>query len=123
MIVWRWDSAGPGILALLILPGIVPTLSSVRVIAGQAGVRVGLGRWGRPAKVVDYADIASAAVEQISPTSVGGWGHSVKRGTTVVMVSGRESLVLDLRNGRRLAVSCRDAGTGAAFVNRSLTRG
>ncbi len=53
----------------------------------------------------------------IEPLAYGGWGWRVVPGGTAVVVRGGEALVVELRSGRRFAVTVDGAAEAAALLN------
>ncbi|RKN05062.1 hypothetical protein [Streptomyces radicis] len=117
LIATLWSSAGPGILLALIAPVVTSLFGSVRVVVGESGVLIRMGYLGWPRRHVPFADIDKAERDDISALSMGGWGYRVRGRTTAYLVRSGESLALNLRNGRRVVITCRDAATGASLIN------
>ncbi|MFC9976156.1 hypothetical protein ACFVH6_35210 [Spirillospora sp. NPDC127200] len=109
-------------LALAFLPLVVAglaglTLSSARVTAGDSGLTVAFGPFGRPVKRIALDRIDSAWTERRTPAQVGGWGYRLSGlGTTAMLRSG-ECLVVAYDGDQRFAVSVDDSERAAALLN------
>ncbi|MFH9353418.1 DUF1648 domain-containing protein [Kitasatospora sp. NPDC017646] len=91
--------------------------SSVRVRITGAGLHVGFGPFGWPARRLAPAELVSARVEQLTARQAGGWGYRVHRGGSVVFLRRGACLVVRTKRGRDFAVSVDDAERGAALLN------
>ncbi|MFD8705997.1 DUF1648 domain-containing protein [Kitasatospora sp. NPDC059648] len=104
--------------------GAVVTLlcSSVRVRVTEAGLHVGFGPFGWPARHLAPAELVSARVERLTARQAGGWGYRVHRGGSIVFLRRGECLVVRTERGRDFAVSVDDAERGAALLNALIAR-
>ncbi|MFJ9775139.1 DUF1648 domain-containing protein [Kitasatospora sp. NPDC101157] len=104
--------------------GAVVTLlcSSVRVRVTEAGLHVGFGPFGWPARRLAPAELVSARVERLTARQAGGWGYRVHRGGSIVFLRRGECLVVRTVRGRDFAVSVDDAERGAALLNALIAR-
>lgn len=96
--------------------------SSVRVRVTEAGLHIGFGPFGWPARRLAPAELVSARVEQLTAREAGGWGYRVHRGGSVVFLRRGACLVVRTRRGRDFAVSVDDAERGAALLNALIAR-
>ncbi len=102
------------VLAVPVLGGLL--LGEVRVTADRRGVRLTAGVLGVPVKRIPLADIVSAGAADIDPLSWGGWGYRVTPGRSALVLRAGPGLVLELRDGRRFAVTMDDPQTPAALL-------
>jgi hypothetical protein len=103
------------VLAVPLLGGLV--LGEVRVTADRRGLRLTTGVLGVPVKRIPLADITAATAGHIDPMSWGGWGYRVTPGRSALVLRAGPGLVVDLRDGRRFAVTMDDPQTPAALLN------
>jgi hypothetical protein len=90
--------------------------STVRLIADTAGLTIGYGPFNWPSCTIPTTAITHARVEVRRPREVGGWGHRGTYDNVTIMVRSGECLVLELSDGRRLAVTVDDAATAARLL-------
>ncbi len=102
------------VLAVPVLGGLL--LGEVRVTADRRGVRLTAGVLGVPVKRIALADITAATAEPVRPVAWGGWGYRVLPGRSALVLRAGPGLVLDLRDGRRFAVTMDDPRTPAALL-------
>ncbi|BBH67603.1 hypothetical protein ACTI_42880 [Actinoplanes sp. OR16] len=115
------------IVAVLTLPGVwlvapIPLLlglvfARIRVTADRRGLRLVAGLAGLTFKHIPLDQIVTAETAEIIPTEWGGWGYRVKPGRSALVLRGGPGLVLNLRDGRRFAVTMDDPRTPAALIN------
>ncbi|MFI9366824.1 DUF1648 domain-containing protein [Kitasatospora sp. NPDC053057] len=96
--------------------------SSVRVRVTEAGLHVGFGPFGWPARRLAPAELVSARVEQLTARQARGWGYRVHRGGSIVFLRRGACLVVRTKRGRDFAVSVDDAERGAALLNALIAR-
>ncbi|WP_329070975.1 hypothetical protein [Amycolatopsis sp. NBC_01480] len=91
----------------------------VQARVDASGVTIRMGAFGLPRRHVPLARITEAEPAELSLIGDGGLGlrFNALTGTTAYKVRGGSALVLNLGNGRKIAVSVRDAATGAGLVN------
>ena len=91
----------------------------VQARADASGVTIRMGAFGLPRRHVPLARITEAESAELSAVGDGGLGvrFNALTGTTAYKVRGGGALVLKLDSGRKIAVSVRDAATGAGLVN------
>ncbi|MEU4422418.1 DUF1648 domain-containing protein [Actinoplanes sp. NPDC024001] len=94
----------------------------IRVTADRRGLRLVTGLFGVPVKRIPLGDIAGAEVAEIDPMAWGGWGYRVTPGRSALVLRAGPGLVLQLRDGRRFAVTLDDPQTPAALLNALLNR-
>jgi len=92
-------------------------LGTVRVAVDDAGLAIGHGPWGRPARRIPRSGIAGARVWSCARSRTAAGGNRVRPGTTAVILRGGPALAVDLVGGRRVVVSVDDAATAAALLN------
>lgn len=110
-------TSAPALWPLLAVPALAGLLlGEVRVTADRRGVRLTAGLLGVPVRRIPLADITAAGAEHIQPLSWGGWGYRVTPGRAALVLRAGPGLVLDLRDGRRFAVTMDDPGTPAALL-------
>lgn len=116
--------AAPGVLATgLVVAVAFIWLSHVRVSVAAAGVRVGFGPFGAPARFLALEEIASAEAIDVKPLLWGGWGYRLSpRGHERMIVRGGPGLVVLRSNGRRFTVTVDGAPQAAGLVNDLLAR-
>ncbi|MBV2154962.1 DUF1648 domain-containing protein [Kitasatospora sp. SUK 42] len=95
--------------------------SSVQVRVTAAGLYVGFGPFGWPARRFAPEDLLSARAEQRTAGQTGGWGYRINNRGTTVMLRGGDCLVVRTRRGSDFAVSVDDAERGAALLNTLIT--
>lgn len=110
---FRWLAPLVGVLAVL--------LSRIRVRVDDAGMTVLLGGLVRVRRV-PLDRIGRASAEHVDPSRWGGWGYRLVPDGSAVVIRAGAGIVLDLRNGRRFAVTVDDAEDGAGLVNALLAR-
>ncbi|MEU4564931.1 DUF1648 domain-containing protein [Actinoplanes sp. NPDC023936] len=103
-------------LAVPVLLALAFALGRVRITADRRGLRVVTGV-GVTIKHVALTDIVSAEAAEINPTEWGGWGYRVLPGRSALVLRGGPGLVVNLRDGRRFAVTLDDPRTPAALLN------
>ncbi|WP_328471617.1 DUF1648 domain-containing protein [Actinoplanes sp. NBC_00393] len=113
--------------SMLWLVAVVPLLAGltfgrIRVSVDRRGLRLVAGLIGVPIKQIPLTDIAGAETAEIVPTEWGGWGYRVMPGRTALVLRGGPGLVLQLRDGRRFAVTLDDPRTPAALLTALLAR-
>ncbi|MFG2913830.1 DUF1648 domain-containing protein [Kitasatospora sp. NPDC048298] len=114
---------GLPLVLLLALPALtVLVCSSVRVRVTAAGLTVGFGPFGWPARRWSPAELESARVERRTAAQAGGWGYRINGLGTTVMLRGGACLVVRTRRGTDFAVSVDDAERGAALLNALIAR-
>ncbi|MEU8243532.1 DUF1648 domain-containing protein [Actinoplanes missouriensis] len=107
----------PGLWFVVPVPLVLAfALGRVRVTADRRGLRVVTGV-GVTVKHVALADIVSAEAAEINPMEWGGWGYRVMPGRSALVLRGGPGLVVNLRDGRRFAVTLDDPRTPAALLN------
>ncbi|WP_229074678.1 DUF1648 domain-containing protein [Actinoplanes sp. DH11] len=89
----------------------------VRVTADRRGLRLVAGFAGITVKHIPLERIVRAEAADINPAAWGGWGYRVTPGRSALVLRGGPGLVLDLRDGRRFAVTMPDPRTPAALLN------
>ncbi|WP_328606151.1 hypothetical protein OG943_40310 [Amycolatopsis sp. NBC_00345] len=91
----------------------------VQARVDASGVTIRMGAFGLPRRHVPLARITEAEPAELSAIGDGGLGvrFNALTGTTAYKVRGGSALVLKLDNGRKVAISVRDAATGAGLVN------
>jgi uncharacterized membrane protein len=93
-------------------------LSIVRVTASERGVRIAFGPFGVPSKHMPLDRIERAEATEIEPLRWGGWGYRwAGPGRSAVVVRRGPGLVLDLRDGRRFAVTVDEPEPAAGLLN------
>jgi hypothetical protein len=102
------------VLAVPVLGGLM--LGQVRVTADRRGLRLTAGVLGVPVRRIPLADIVAATAAHIEPMTWGGWGYQVLPGRSALVLRAGPGLVLDLRDGRRFAVTLDDPRTPAALL-------
>jgi len=107
---WVWPlAAGTLLLAALFW--------RLQVTVDQRGLRVTAGGlFGLPLKRIRLEEITAAGAEHIDPVRWAGWGYRVLPGSTAIITRSGPGLVLDLRSGRRFAVTVPDPATPAALL-------
>jgi hypothetical protein len=90
--------------------------SDLRVIVDHRGLRLVTGPFAVPVKRVPIADIVTATAEHIDPLKWGGWGYRVVPGRSALVLRAGPGLVLDLRDGRRFAVTVDQPDVPAALL-------
>jgi hypothetical protein len=106
----------------LLWPAVAVPLASLllfidlRVIVDRRGLRLVTGPFGTPLKRIPLTDIAAARTEHINPLKWGGWGYRVIPGRSALVLRSGPGLVLDLRDGRRFAVTVDEPDTPAALL-------
>lgn len=110
---FRWLAVLVAVLAIL--------LARVQVRVDDAGLTVLLGGFCRVRRTPLRA-IEAARAEHIDPSRWGGWGYRLVPDGSAVVIRAGDGIVLDLRNGRRFAVTVDDADRGAGMVNALLAR-
>jgi MFS family permease len=113
--------------AVVVLPGLwfaalVPLalglfVVQVRVTADRRGLRLVAGLAGVTFKRIPLDEILSAETAEINPAEWGGWGYRVMPGRSALILRGGPGLVLNLKDGRRFAVTLDDPRTPAALIN------
>jgi len=106
---WVWPVTVVPLLALALF-------WEVQVTVDHRGLRVVAGLLGLPLKRIPVAGIASASAEHIDPTRWGGWGYRILPGRSALVLRSGPGLVLQLRDGRRFAVTVEDPDTPAALL-------
>lgn len=104
---------------LVVLPLVALTLAAfgqVRATIGPRGVTVACGWLGFPRLRVPIEDVAEVTVEDVAPTSYGGWGLRQVPGTTAVIVRRGEGIRVERRSGRVFVVTVDDAARGAGVL-------
>jgi hypothetical protein len=97
--------------------------STVRVTVSSAGVRIAFGPLGAPAKRIPLDQVAQAEATLIEPLAWGGWGYRwAGRGRTAVVLRRGPGLVLELRDGRRFAVTVDSPEQAAGLLNDLVMR-
>ncbi|WP_307806846.1 DUF1648 domain-containing protein, partial [Streptomyces sp. FH025] len=89
--------------------------SSVQVRVTAAGLHVGFGPFGWPARRFAPGDLLSARAERRTAGQAGGWGYRINNRGTTVMLRGGDCLVVRTLRGSDFAVSVDDAERGAAL--------
>ncbi|MQA85228.1 MAG: DUF1648 domain-containing protein [Streptosporangiales bacterium] len=95
----------------------VVAISTVRVIVDERGLRLGVGLWGWPARLIPLRKIRAAWVEDRPATAYGGWGYRGLPGKATLMVRSGPCLVVEYLGGGQFAVSVDDAERGAGLLN------
>lgn len=116
----------PPVIGLAAVAGLVALLSSVRVSAGQHGLRVRPGLVPWPAVVLPLDRIERVAAIDVRPLQWGGWGYRgslrlLRRAAWVVRRG--PGLRVDLRDGGVFVVTVDDPEGAAAVLNGLLARG
>ncbi|HEU4567283.1 MAG TPA: hypothetical protein VFR99_04550 [Marmoricola sp.] len=106
---WLWIAAVPLALALAVF-------AQVRVHVDDRGLRLVSGLVRLPIKRISLEQIAHAGSEQIDPPQWGGWGYRVLPGRSALVLRAGPGLVLDLRDGRRFAVTLDDPDAPARLL-------
>jgi MFS family permease len=116
-----------GIAAAFVQPGLwfaVPILgllglvfTQVRVTVDRRGLRLVAGLAGLAFKRIPLGEILSAEAAEINPAEWGGWGYRVMPGRSALVLRGGQALVLNLKDGRRFAVTMDHPRTPAALIN------
>ncbi|WP_433830626.1 DUF1648 domain-containing protein [Actinoplanes sp. CA-015351] len=91
--------------------------SLLRVTVDRRGLRLTTAVGGFAFKRIALDEITGAEVAEINPIEWGGWGYRVKPGSSALVLRGGPGLVLQLRDGRRFAVTLDDPRTPAALIN------
>lgn len=112
---WLWIGAVPLAVALA-------TFAQVRVSVDERGLRLVSGLLRLPIKRIPLDRIAAASSEQIDPMQWGGWGYRGLHGRSALVLRTGPGLVLDLRDGRRFAVTLDDPETPARLLAGLLAR-
>jgi hypothetical protein len=105
----------------------VPLLAlfSVRVTAGAHGLKVRSGAAPWPAVRIPLDRIARVRAMEVKPSEWGGWGYRgslrLLRRAAWVLRRG-DGIVVDLRDGRRFAVTVDDAEAGASVLSALVAR-
>ena len=107
------------LMAVPVLSGLL--LGEVRVTADRRGVRLTAGLFGVPVRRIPLADITAARAGHIDPVAWGGWGYRVMPGRSALVLRAGPGLVLELRDGRRFAVTMDDPQTAAALLTALLS--
>jgi hypothetical protein len=101
----------------------VITASSVRVTASERGLQIAFGPFGVPSNRLPLERIERAEAADIEPLRWGGWGYRwAGPGRSAVVVRRGPGLVIDLRGGRRFAVTVDEPAPAAGLVNDLLRR-
>jgi len=123
VIVLSSVSIAPGQWLLLAAPvGTVAFFGRIRVTADTRGLRVTAGWTGLPIVRIPLERIASAQAQTIRPMQWGGWGLRAMPGRSALVLRGGPGLVLDLRDGRRFAVTLDDPDSPARLLNALVER-
>jgi hypothetical protein len=112
---WLWP-----VLALPVAAGLL--FGKVTVTADHRGVRLVAGLVGIPVKHIPLADITAATAEDINPMEWGGWGYRMIPGRSALVLRAGPALVLDLRDGRRFAVTINQPEVPAGLLTALRTR-
>lgn len=108
----------PGLWFVVLVPVIAAfALGRVRVTADRRGLRLTSAIGGFAFKRIALDEITGAEVAEINPIEWGGWGYRVKARSSALVLRGGPGLVLQLRDGRRFAVTLDDPRTPAALIN------
>lgn len=132
---WRGTARSPGqlfgaaigVAVLLLVPGFLRWIGLLLVILGvlmsrltvmvdRSGLRVRMGGF-LPVRRYQLVTIGEARAEYVDPARWGGWGYRMIPDGSAVVIRAGEGIVLELRNGRRFAVTVDDAAEGAGVVN------
>ena len=97
-------------------------LSSLEVRLTEETFTVAFGPFGLPRRVVALTDIADASAVVVEPMEWGGWGYRWIPGAkaSAAVIRRGPGIALELRDGRRFAVTVDDAVTGAKLTSASL---
>jgi hypothetical protein len=104
---------------LIVLPLVALALAAfgqVRATIGPRGLTVACGWLGFPRLRVPIEDVAEVSVEDVAPTSYGGWGLRQVPGATAVIVRRGEGIRVERRSGRVFVVTVDDAARGAGVL-------
>jgi hypothetical protein len=104
---------------VIVLPLVALALAAfgqVRATIGPRGVTVACGWLGFPRLRVPIEDVADVSVEDVVPTSYGGWGLRQVPGATAVIVRRGEGIRVERRSGRVFVVTVDDAARGAGVL-------
>ncbi|MGN6330206.1 MAG: hypothetical protein ACTHOD_00955 [Motilibacteraceae bacterium] len=112
---WLLVGAVPLALALAVF-------AQIRVRVDERGLRLVSGLLRLPIKRIPLEQITRAASEQIDPLHWGGWGYRMLPGRSALVLRTGPGLVLDLRDGRRFAVTLDDPDTPARVISGLLAR-
>jgi hypothetical protein len=125
-------AAGLAVAALLVGPpegwilllgavviGIAAILTTtIDVTVAPTGVRIGLGPFGVPRKVIPLERIERADAIDVEPLAWGGWGYRVPRpGTSAVVLRRGPGVLLELAGNRRFVVTVDGAPQAAGLIN------
>lgn len=107
---FAWALAGSCLLVGLLL--------QLTVWVGPAGVRVGLGPWGWPARKIKLDRVLAASAVDVDPAYFGGLGYRLGRSQTTAIVLRRgEALRVETVSGKVLLVTVDGAAEAAAVLN------
>jgi hypothetical protein len=104
---------------VIVLPLVALALAAfgqVRATIGPRGLTVACGWLGFPRLRVPIEDVAEVSVEDVVPTSYGGWGLRQVPGATAVIVRRGEGIRVQRRRGRAFVVTVDDAARGAGVL-------
>jgi hypothetical protein len=104
---------------IIVLPLVALALAAfgqVRATVGPRGITVTCGWLGFPRFRVPIEDVVAVSVEDVVPTSYGGWGLRQVPGTTAVVVRRGEGIRIERGSGRVFVVTVDDAARGAGVL-------
>jgi hypothetical protein len=106
------------VMALLLTIAVVGLLlAQVRLTAGPGGAVVALGPLGIPYVRIPLDEVASAAVEEVTPLAYGGWGYRVRPGVRAFVIRAGQGVRLRRTGKPDLVITVDDAERGAGVVN------
>ena len=110
-------TVAPAAWPVVALPVLAALLfGEVRVTADRRGLRLTAGLLGVPVRHIPLSDVVAAGTERIEPMAWGGWGYRMTPGRSALVLRAGPGLVLDLRDGRRFAVTMDDPQPAAALL-------
>ena len=102
---------------LLLVSGIaMVAFVKISVVVDETGLSIRFGPLGWPRRHVALAKIARVSVDYIEPLEWGGWGYRIVPGRSAVVLRRGPGLVVELRDGRKFAVTVDDPRSGAALL-------
>lgn len=123
--IWTlvWDAADPSELlvariwsaiSILIVTPLLLGLARIRVRIDERGLRVSSAIFGFRLRRIAFDQIEGAVAETIEPMQWGGWGWRFFPGGSAVVMRRAEGIAVQLRDGRRFAVTIPDAEQAAS---------